>query len=226
MERELENFIVTSDKELQYFDDVVNHITENEKRILKFFKLEKLPQKVEIQILSYEPFKEFIITNRHKMPDFVCGNSDFDNKVIRLLNIEDRIKYTIHKNTSVDSFEKTVLHEIAHQCHSVHNNDSFQTKWFREGLASNLANQRYKPQDINKCDFVKLKEEFDNYESYYSYPYSCAIVNYVLLNYPEEEIEKLYSNSDYLRERTDSIFEEAKTWINNKSRNVDSEKDR
>ena len=66
MKKELENFIIESDVQLDYFDNVVDYIAKNERRILDFFKLEKLPNKVKILILSYEPFKEFIISNMVK----------------------------------------------------------------------------------------------------------------------------------------------------------------
>lgn len=224
MEKELENFIVKSDEELDYFDDIIEHITENEKRILNFFKLEKLPQKVEIEIMRYEPFKENYLENHDEIPDYLCGNSSYETKKIRLVNIEDRIKYTNHKNTNIDSFKKTVLHEIVHQCHSVHDNDCNQTKWFRDGLACNLADQRYKPLDINKCDFEKLKKDYEHCNGNYAYSY--AIVKYVLSHYPVDEVTKLYSDSNYLRERADSIFEEAKAWINERSKNDNSENER
>ncbi len=53
LKRELDNFIIESDVELDYFDDIVNHIIENEEGIFDFFKLDKLPNKVKIYILSY-----------------------------------------------------------------------------------------------------------------------------------------------------------------------------
>ena len=62
MKKELENFIIESDIQLDYFNDIVDHIANNERRILDFFKLEKLPNKVKILILSYEPFKEYIVS--------------------------------------------------------------------------------------------------------------------------------------------------------------------
>ena len=40
-------------------------------------------------------------------------------------------------------------------------------------------------------------------------------LNYVLNNYSNEEIEKLYKNPNYLREKSSKIFEEAKSWTNN-----------
>lgn len=74
MKKELENFIIESDVQLNYFDDVVDYIANNERRILDFFKLEKLPNKVKILILSYEPFKEFIISKYGKILSYICFN--------------------------------------------------------------------------------------------------------------------------------------------------------
>ena len=37
MKKELENFIIESDIQLDYFEEVVENIAENEKRILDFF---------------------------------------------------------------------------------------------------------------------------------------------------------------------------------------------
>ena len=213
MKKELENFIIESDIQLDYFEEVVEHIAENEKRILDFFKLERLPNKIKILILSYKPFKEIIISKYGEILNYVLGNSSSETNTIIVLNIEDQIKYTIHKDADIKSLKDTVLHEIVHQCHHVYHNDHRQIIWFSEGLATNLANQNYKISDLNKCDFDKLKNDFSHYKG--SYIYAYTIVNYVLNNYSNEEIEKLYKNPNYLREKSSKIFEEAKSWTNN-----------
>ena len=213
MKKELENFIIESDIQLDYFEEVVEHIAENEKRILDFFKLERLPNKIKILILSYKPFKEIIISKYGEILNYVRGNSSSETNTIIVLNIEDQIKYTIHKDADIKSLKDTVLHEIVHQCHHVYHNDHRQIIWFSEGLATNLANQNYKISDLNKCDFDKLKNDFSHYKG--SYIYAYTIVNYVLNNYSNEEIEKLYKNPNYLREKSSKIYEEAKSWTNN-----------
>ena len=201
MKKELENFIIESDIQLDYFEEVVEHIAENEKRILDFFKLERLPNKIKILILSYKPFKEIIISKYGEILNYVRGNSSSETNTIIVLNIEDQIKYTIHKDADIKSLKDTVLH------------DHRQIIWFSEGLATNLANQNYIISDLNKCDFDKLKNDFSHYKG--SYIYAYTIVNYVLNNYSNEEIEKLYKNPNYLREKSSKIFEEAKSWTNN-----------
>lgn len=212
MKRELDNFIIESDIELDYFDEIVNHILNNEKRIFDFFKIKKLPHKVKILLLSYEPFKEHIVSKYGEIMDYVSGDSDSPTNTIRILNIDDQIKYTIHKDVDVDKVKETALHEIVHQCHHLYHNDYRGTTWFSEGLATNLSNQDYNIINLDECDFEKLRTDFRHYKR--SYPYSYTLVNYVLSNYDEDEIEELYSNPDYLRARANMIFEEARTWVN------------
>ena len=217
MRAELDNFIVESDIELDYFNDIVNHIIQNEKRILSFFKLEKLPNKVKILIISYEPFKDFVVSKYGEIMDYFSGDSDSKTNTIRILNIADQIKYTTHKDANVDKLKGTVLHEIVHQCHAVYHNDYRQTTWFSEGLATNISNQDYTLKNLEECDFDKLREDFRHYEGAYTFSYT--LVNYVLNNYSEEEISKLYTNPDYLRTRANTIFDEAKVWVNDRLTN-------
>lgn len=211
MKKELENFIIESDIQLEYFEEVVSHIIENERRILDFFKLEKLPNKIKISILSYEPFKEIIVSKYGEILSYMRGNSNSVTNTIIVLNVEDQIKYTTHKDADIKSLKDTVLHEIVHQCHHVYHNDRRQIIWFSEGLATNLSNQNYKIRNLNECDFYKLKTDFRHYKG--NYPYAYTIVNYILNNYSNEEIERLYKDPNYVRERASKIFEEAKLWI-------------
>lgn len=213
MKIELDNFIIESDIFINYFDDIVNCIVENEKRILSFFKLEKLPKKVIILILSYDTFKDFIVSKYGEILSYVCGDSDSKTNTIRILNIEDQIKYTIHKDACVEVIKNTALHEIVHQCHHVYHTDYRQTIWFSEGLANNISNQKYNLISLDECDFDKLQNDFRHYHG--SYRFSYTITNYILNNYSEEEIEKLYKDPDYVRKKADEIFDGAKIWVNN-----------
>lgn len=219
MKQELENFIIESDIRLNYFNDIINCIIDNEKRILDFFKLEKLPKKVNVLILSYEPFKNFIISKYGEILSYVSGDSDSLTNTIRILNISDQIKYTTHTDANIDKIKGTILHEIVHQCHHVYHNDYNQITWFAEGLATNISNQKYELQKLDECDFLKLKKDFRHYKD--GYKFSYTIVNYILKNYTNKEITKLYSNPNYLRGKSDNIFEEAKSWIKDKFNGID-----
>lgn len=212
MKVELDNFIIESDKQLDYFDEIVYHVKSNENKILSFFNIDKLPNKVNIKIVSYEPFKEFIISKYGEILEYVCGDSDASTHTIRILNIDDQIKYTNHKNASVDQIKSTALHEIVHQCHHVFNNDFREIIWFAEGLATNISEQEYQLCKLDECDFDRLKKDFRHCMHNYNYAYT--IFNYILNNYSMEEITRLYSDSNYLRSRADIIFDEAKIWVN------------
>lgn len=213
MKKELDNFTIESDLELDYFFEVVNYIKENENRILDFFDLDRLPNKVTILILSYEPFKKFIISKYGEILDYTSGDSDSKTNTIRILNVEDQIKYTRHKNADIDKIKKTAIHEIVHQCHHLYHNDYRQTTWFSEGLAKNLAKQENKTVVLSDCDFNQLKNDFRHYDG--NYAYASIIVNYILNNYSKEEIKKLYSDPDYLRNNADRLFNEAKEFFYN-----------
>ncbi len=219
MKVELDNFIIESDKQLDYFDDVVNHIKDNGSRILSFFNIDKLPYKVNIKLVSYEPFKEFIISKYGEILEYVAGESDASTHIIRILNIDDQIKYTTHADANIDKIKGTILHEIVHQCHHVYHNDYNQITWFAEGLATNISNQKYELQKLDECDFLKLKNDFRHYKG--GYKFSYTIVNYILKNYTNKEITKLYSDPNYLREKSDIIFEEAKSWVKDKFNSTD-----
>ena len=173
---------------------------------------------MKILILSYQPFKKFIISKYGEILEYVSGDSDSPTNTIRILNIDDQLKYTVHKNADINKIKRTILYEIVHQCHHVYHNDYKQIAWFAEGLATNISNQEYELQRLEECNFFKLKNDFRHYNG--NYKFSYTIVNYILKNYSEEEIIKLYSNLDYLRARADIIFEEAKAWLNDQLGNT------
>lgn len=211
MRQELDNFIIESDLELDYFWELVNYIKEREKYILDFFDLDKLPNKVSILILSYEPFKTWIVSKYGEILDYISGDSDSKTNTIRVLNIDGQKKYTIHKNANIDEIKKTLIHEIVHQCHHLYHTDYNQTSWFSEGLAKNLANQSNKPVNLDECDFNQLKKDFRHYKG--NYGYASLIVEYILNNYSKEEVKKLYSDPTYLRNNADRLFNEAKEYM-------------
>ena len=214
MRVELDSYIIESDIKLEYFNEIVSYINSNEKRLLEFFKIDKIPNKITVKILSYEPFRDFVVSKYGEILDYYCGDSDSRTNIIRLLNIEDQIKYTRHKNANVEKIKTTALHEIIHQLHRLYKGNYTHTEWFSEGLATNLSNQSYSLVSLDDCDFNRLRTNFSHYSGCYSYAYT--ILNYVLNNYDFEEIEKLYKSPDYVRERAESIFEEAKSWVRNK----------
>ncbi len=210
--KETNNFIIKSDKDIKYFNDVVSNIIIKEKEVLSFFNLNKLVPKINIVFMNYESFKSFIINKYGSIKSYVRADADNETKTIRVLVIEDQIKYTTHKDANISDLLSLIIHEIVHMCHNQICADYNQTIWFYEGIATNLSNQNYSLINLNNCDFDKLKNNFSEVKNNYSYAYT--IVKFILNNYKKEEIVKLYSNANYLREKSNNIFIEAKSWYN------------
>ena len=214
MRYEDEYFIIESDKNLDYFDEVVDYINTNVIGIFRFFNIDNLDNKINIKIQSYESFKEFIVNKYGEILDYYCGDSDSRSHTIRILNIDDQIKYTKHKNADIEKIKTTALHEIIHQLHHLYGGNYTNTTWFGEGLATNLSFQNYHLTSLDDCDFERLKHDFSHYRGGYSYAYS--IINYVLNNYKKEDIDKLVKDPEEVRKNADRIFNEAKKWVSDK----------
>ena len=209
MKKILNNFTIESATTISYFDDIVNFVLKNEKDILDFFKLEKLPQKFNIIIMNYDDFKDVQIKAYGKVIDYVRGITNGSTNTIMILTIEDQLKYTTDKNATLDDTLKMILHEVVHACNSVVSKFYYQTAWLQEGLATNLANQNYSLMDLSECDFELLKNDFMNYGKY-NYAFAYTIVNFILNNYDKEIVYKLITDSNYLRDNDNRLFEEAK----------------
>ena len=212
MKKELGNFIITSDIDIDYFDSIFNFVLKNENNILNFFRLKKLPQKFNIIIMSYESFKNEEIKRFGKVIDYIRGITDGSNHAVMILNINDQIEYTTHKDATLSDTLSMILHEAVHACHYTVNNDLNQTIWFREGLATNLSGQNYSLIDLSDCNFDLLKNDFNNYGKN-NYAFSYTIVYYVLQSYNQEEVYRLIIDSEYLRKRSNEIFSEAKEYV-------------
>ena len=209
MKKILNNFTIESATTISYFDDIVNFVLKNEKDILDFFKLEKLPQKFNIIIMNYDDFKDVQIKAYGKVIDYVRGITNGSTNTIMILTIEDQLKYTTHKNATLDDTLKMILHEVVHACNSVVSKFYYQTAWLQEGLATNLANQNYSLMDLSECDFELLKNDFMNYGKY-NYAFAYTIVNFILNNYDKEIVYKLITDTNYLKDNDNRLFEEAK----------------
>ena len=209
MKKILNNFTIESATTISYFDDIVNFVLKNEKDILDFFKLEKLPQKFNIIIMNYDDFKDVQIKAHGKVIDYVRGITNGSTNTIMILTIEDQLKYTTHKNATLDDTLKMILHEVVHACNSVVSKFYYQTAWLQEGLATNLANQNYFLMDLSECDFELLKNDFMNYGKY-NYAFAYTIVNFILNNYDKEIVYKLITDINYLKDNDNRLFEEAK----------------
>ena len=160
-------------------------------------------------VRHYDDFKDVQIKAYGKVIDYVRGITNGSTNTIMILTIEDQLKYTTHKNATLDDTLKMILHEVVHACNSVVSKFYYQTAWLQEGLATNLANQNYFLMDLSECDFELLKNDFINYGKN-NYAFAYTIVNFILNNYDKEIVYKLITDTNYLKDNDNRLFEEAK----------------
>ena len=214
VEKQTENFVIDSNIELDYFDEVVSYIILHEKEILDFFNLDRFPKKCHISLLDYDAFKQMEEKMFGKIINYIRGITSGNGDII-ILNVDDQIKYTTHKDATLDNTLKMILHEVVHSANAIANNDFDETTWFREGLATNLSKQNYSLVDLSTCDFNLLKKDFNSYGKN-NYNFAYTIVYYILNNCDKSEIKKLVLDSNYLRDNANRLFEEAKGVYSNK----------
>lgn len=205
MRIELNNIIVESSLKLDYFDDVVTYLNNNESDILNFFGISSISEKYTIKIVNYDEFKLYLLGKYGIVQKYVRGDFDSKSKTIYVLDILDQRKYTTHIDACIDDTLKMILHEFVHLCNNEVNTDYVDTIWFREGLATNLSKQNYSSCDFLECDFNLLKKDFNKYGKN-NYLYAHNIVKYILNNYSDEEIKRFIMDSYYLRDKCDIIF--------------------
>ena len=205
---ELDNFIIKTDMDIPYFDDIVNQVKTTEVELMEFFGIKEFNPKITIEVLPYMQFRNWIFHKYKNIAGFCRADQDKDTNTIRLLNLDDQLGFTNHKDTNLDEFLKTTSHEMVHAF------DPSKTLWFREGLATNLSHQDYECVDLSNCDFDKLVNKWHEYNKYV---FAYTIVNYILNNYSHEEVMKMDMDSDYLASKSDEIFKNAID-INSKNR--------
>ena len=203
---ELENFIIESNGELKYKDEIINNLQKNTAKFLEFFELKKLSKKLKIVIYdSHEEYKAHMEEHVSDFKDWMIGDTYGGN--INLLSYDEVVKLDSHKNMTFNGFLKCILHEFVHVCQSEYGNNQRELKWFWEGLAVNLSGQPNKGKDLSDCDFALLKKDFNNVEGNYDYAYE--IVKYILEEYSHDEVMEFVKNPEYLKKVEREIFERA-----------------
>ena len=192
-----------SEKLVQSINEV---LSQNFQRILDFWGIEKLANHVNIKIYSEmdDWIKFYEEKSGSKYQDYVVGCADGPN--IYVLAFDEYKKTQQHKNDSLEDFQKIVIHEFVHICHT-----QLITGWDKysfimgEGLATYLAGQRYNP-DV-KIDYPKDSLFSNDLFSLTNDLYSLSqkIVRQLVEKVPHEKIieyaldaTKLYEDWDEL----------------------------
>ena len=148
-------------------------LSQNFHRVLEFWGIEKLNNHVNIKIFSEldEWIKFFEEQSGQKYQDYIvgCANGPY----IYVLAYDEYKKTQVHKNDSLEDFQKIMIHEFVHICHNqlctANTNYSF---IMGEGLATYLAEQHYNS-DI-KIDYPKEKLFSNDLFSLSNDPYSMS----------------------------------------------------
>ena len=205
MEKKFKNYILKSNFDLYYFDDIIKYLEEHELKIFDFFGIEQLNTPCTIEIMKWNDFKNYQIEKSGKIKEYKRGDTDINSNTIRVLFLEDQKIHTTHKDATLEDTLKTILHEFIHICHSAVQEYRSELKWFFEGIATNLAKNNYELADLSGCDFNRLMNDFKNFGKG-AYQYSYTIVNYMLKNYDKEEIDRFIHDTNYLLEKANGIF--------------------
>ena len=129
-------------------------LLENCQRVLDFWGIEKLENHPTIKIFSdYDEWIHFFETaSGNQYQDFVIGCAQGSN--IFMLAYDEYPKNPVHKNDSLEDFQKVIVHEFVHICHNQLGDDMSNYSFIMgEGLATFLAGQSYN-QNI-KIDYPK-----------------------------------------------------------------------
>ena len=182
-------------------------LSQNFQRILDFWEIEKLDNHVNIKIFSEldEWMKFYEEKSGTKYQDYVIGCAD--GPYIYVLAFDEYKKTQMHKNDSLEDFQKVMVHEFVHICHNQLITNRYGYSFIMgEGLATYLADQPYN-HDI-KIDYPKdtlfLSNEFYSLSNDL-YSLSQKIVRQLVEKVPHEKLleyaldyTKLYKDWDTL----------------------------
>ena len=201
-------YSIEYDKKSEKLVQTINEaLSQNFQRVLDFWGIEKLDNHVNIKIFSEldEWIKFYEEKSGTKYQDYVVGCAD--GLYIYVLAFDEYKKTQMHKNDSLEDFQKVMVHEFVHICHNQRITNQFNYSFIMgEGLATYLADQPYN-HDI-KIDYPKdtlfLSNEFYSLSNDL-YSLSQKIVRQLVEKVPHEKVleyaldyTKLYKDWDTL----------------------------
>lgn len=207
MNIEKDNFIVKSDKEISYLDEVITYLDNNIKRVMDFFELENISNKKNIIIwCDITKYKEHC----EEFTDYktwMCGDT-FDGN-INMLEIEECHKTEDHDDMTLKEFKENIVHEFVHICQQEKEVEPMDEdiSWFWEALATNLGN----PYD-EVISFDITSDELNNFNDLdNNYEIAYTIGKYMLDNYDKEKILEYVMYPKKLVNDTDNILKDVRS---------------
>ena len=150
-------YSIEYDKKSEKLVQTINEaLSQNFQRVLDFWGIEKLENHVNVKIYSEmdDWIKFYEAKSGTNYQDYVVGCADGPN--IYVLAFDEYKKTQMHKNDSLEDFQKVMVHEFVHICHNQLITNRYGYSFIMgEGLATYLADQPYN-HDI-KIDYPKDK---------------------------------------------------------------------
>ncbi|MCI9434215.1 MAG: hypothetical protein HFI86_02905 [Bacilli bacterium] len=190
--------------DLNYIDDFLKYLNDNASRIMRFFNLDCLPEKITINIIENKPKFDEIYFSQYKEQayDFAFGFAE--NNTINYISFCEFNNVPKHLNDTYDYYKKTIVHEFVHICNQVFS--KFFVPCLSEGLAVYLSGQL---DNINiKFNYTKEKliNGRINYRQYYLF------VKYIIENYNHEFVLNLYKSEEFFYENFDKLYDEVRNY--------------
>ena len=216
MHLETEYFIIRSNKQIPYINEVIDYLDEQIPGILEFFKLTKISSKKEIVIWTdINEYKKHI-EEFTEYKDWMCADT-FDGN-INMLSIEECQKTEAHKYEGIEHFKTTIAHEFVHICHQEvqQSKEDMGDAWFWEALATNLGN----PSQFGLTPINITSEELINSfnEIKYGYGIAFTIGRYMLSTYDNDTILNYVKNPNLLLTDTPRLIGETKEYLINQKK--------
>lgn len=210
---ETEYFVIKSNKEIPYINEVIEYLNIQIPGIMDFFKINKISSKKEIIIWTdINEYKKHI-GKFTEYKDWMCADT-FDGN-INMLSVEECHKTKAHEFTDVNHFKTTIAHEFVHICHQEvqQSKENMGDAWFWEALATNLGNpNQFGLTPINVTS-EELITSFNDIK--YGYGIAFTIGQYIISTYEQEIILDYVKNPDHLLRDTPKILEETKEYLKN-----------
>lgn len=194
------------DKDHILVEDSEKVLNENLSRLMSFFNLSALPEKITVNIYpTLEEWIAFVESSGQPYQEYIVGFAF--NGVISVLAYDQYKKTQMHKNRPFEDFLQIIVHECVHICNYARvENQNNSVCFIMEGLATYLSNQAYNPNvraDYN-C------ETMCNYQTFYALedPYSVAqiYVRKMLEKMNAEEVIEYSGNLEKVWNDWEKIF--------------------
>ncbi|MBQ8762363.1 MAG: hypothetical protein IJZ26_03550 [Clostridia bacterium] len=172
---------------------------------MQFFNIEKLSDNVTIKIYDdIDEFKKFVNDSFKKQAEFFkkqgkdvpCRTWDkwisamAGNGKIDMLNIELTKTETAHKNANLENTLQVAVHELVHICHAEISKKPLPA-YRMEGIATQLANQKYYQLEKIECNANDLLNNFHKLDK--SYHSAYTLLGYMREKFKHEELLEILS---------------------------------